>query len=110
MFENNLVEEWLDKKSSEIILKLDKEPLKSEEMMILVLKAQSNHFLHLDTDLRNDMKELREDMGQRFEQVDKRFERVYNFMKWQAGFALTFLVAIFGALGGIYIQLLHIKF
>ena len=124
MSENNLFEEWLDKKSSEIILKLDKEPLKSEEMMILVLKAQSNHFLHLDTDLRNDMKELREDMGQRFEQVekrfeqvdkrfeqvDKRFERVYNFMKWQAGFALTFLVAIFGALGGIYIQLLHIKF
>ncbi|MFA5878671.1 MAG: hypothetical protein WC860_00685 [Candidatus Margulisiibacteriota bacterium] len=115
MFDNNLFEEWLDRKSSEIILKLEKEPLKSEEMMILVLKAQSNHFMHLDTDLRNDMIGLREDMkaqfeqvDKRFEQVDKRFERVYSFMKWQAGFAMTFLIAIFGALGGIYIQLAHL--
>ena len=144
MFENNIFEEWLDKKSKEIILKLDQATLKPEEMMILVLKAQSNHFLHLDTDLRNDMialredinkqdtnlrndmlalredmnndmRTLREDMNNRFEQVDKRFEhvdkrfeRIYTFMKWQAGFALTFVVAIFGALGGIYLQLLNL--
>jgi hypothetical protein len=65
--------------------------------------------MHLDTDLRNDMIGLREDMKAQFEQVNKRFERVYSFMKWQAGFAMTFLIAIFGALGSIYIQLLHLQ-
>jgi hypothetical protein len=76
----------------------DGKALSSEEMMVLVLKAQTNHFEHLDidlkedmknlredltndmknlrTDLTNDMKNLREDMDKRFEQVDKRFEQV----------------------------------
>jgi uncharacterized protein YhaN len=45
-------------------------------MMILMLKAQTNHFAHLDIDLRSEMKALREDMDKRFEQVDKRFEQV----------------------------------
>ena len=39
-------------------------------------KAQANHFVHLDSDLRGEMKTLREDMNQRFEVVDKRFEAV----------------------------------
>jgi len=47
-----------------------------EQMMILMLKAQTNHFAHLDVDLRNEMKLLREDMDKRFEQVDKRFEQI----------------------------------
>lgn len=56
-------------------------------MILLVLKAQTNHFEHLDKDLRTEMsalnKELREemillrqDMDKRFEQVDRRFEQV----------------------------------
>ena len=66
---------------------MDKEKLSSEEMMVLVLKAQANHFAHLDQDLRSEMQALRqdtmreiallrEDMNRRFEQVDKRFEQV----------------------------------
>jgi predicted DsbA family dithiol-disulfide isomerase len=87
MFENDVFDTWLDNKSKEIILKLDKEKLSSEEMIILMLKAQTNHFAHLDIDLRNEMAELnrdlrqemidlRKDMDKRFEQVDKRFEQV----------------------------------
>ncbi|MBC8525322.1 MAG: hypothetical protein H8D22_00390, partial [Candidatus Cloacimonetes bacterium] len=75
MFKDDIFDKWLDTKSKQIILKLDKEKLSSEEMMVLVLKAQSNHFQHLDEDLRKDMQQLREDMNQRFEQVDKRFDR-----------------------------------
>jgi ElaB/YqjD/DUF883 family membrane-anchored ribosome-binding protein len=74
------------------------EGIAPEQMMILMLKAQTNHFAHLDVDLRSDMqnldsrlssemqkmnerlsgemRELREDMDKRFEQVDKRFEQV----------------------------------
>ena len=98
MFEHDVFDTWLDNKSKEIILKLDKEKLSSDEMIILMLKAQTNHFAHLDQDLRTDMQELnlklsndmhamnerlsnemlalRQDMDKRFEQVDKRFEQV----------------------------------
>ena len=70
--------------------------------MILMLKAQTNHFAHLDIDLRNEMITLRQDMGKRFEQmqqetakrfeqVDRRFEqltsRLDHFMIWS--FATT---------------------
>ena len=120
MFENDIFENWLDEKSKEIVSKLgNKESLSSEEMIVLVLKAQTNHFHHLDSDLRTDMvalrtdfqqdiKELRMDMMRRFEQVDKRFEQVdkrfeqvdkrfersYAFMKWQTGIGIVFASGI----------------
>jgi hypothetical protein len=82
MFENNIFENWLDKQSQECIEKIGKgQALKSEEMIILVLKAQSNHFTHLDTDLRKEMLNLRLDMN-------KKFDKVYNIMMW--GFGLVF--------------------
>jgi gas vesicle protein len=88
------------------------EGISPEQMMILMLKAQTNHFAHLDVELREDMKSmnerlstemktLREDMDKRFEQVDKRFEqvdkrfeqltsRIDRFMIWS--FAVTISV------------------
>ncbi len=38
MFENDVFDVWLDNKSKEIIVKLDKEKLSTEEMMILMLE------------------------------------------------------------------------
>jgi hypothetical protein len=87
MFDDKLFEDWLDKKTKAIFSKLGGEPISSDEMILLVLKAQINHFEHLDKDLRTEMaslnKELREemillrrDMDKRFEQVDRRFEQV----------------------------------
>lgn len=77
MFNDNIFDEWLDNKAKEIIIAMGEgKPLSSEEMMVLVLKAQTNHFNHLDVELREDMKNLREDMDKRFEQMDKRFEQV----------------------------------
>jgi len=86
-------------------------------MMVLVLKAQTNHFAHLDIELREEIQGLREDMdkrfdlmreemSKRFEQVDRRFEqaekrfealtiRIDRFMIWS--FATTLSV------GGIVI-------
>ena len=99
MFDDDLFDAWLDKKSKDIFVKLgdDKTP-SGEEMIILVLKAQTNHFAHLDRDLREEMLELRKDMDRRFEQVDRRFEqvdkrfealatRIDRFMMWS--FATT---------------------
>nr|VFJ48359.1 MAG: hypothetical protein BECKDK2373C_GA0170839_102134 [Candidatus Kentron sp. DK] len=90
MFDNDIFEKWLDTKSQEIVEKMGQgAQLRTEEMMILVLKAQSNHFHHLDQDLRNEMitlrgdfqheiRTLREDMNRRFESADKRFEDMNN--------------------------------
>ena len=94
MFDDDVFEKWLDSKSGEIVEKMGQgEPLRTEEMMVLVLKAQANHFHHLDKDLRNEMKTLREDMNQRFESVDKRFEqlirRIDRFMFWSMGITVA---------------------
>ena len=94
MFDNDVFEKWLDSQSGEIVEKMGRgEPLRTEEMMVLVLKAQANHFHHLDKDLRNEMKTLREDMNQRFEIVDKRFEqlirRIDRFMFWSMGITVA---------------------
>jgi hypothetical protein len=112
MFDDQLFEDWLDKKTKAIFLKLGDEAISSDEMILLVLKVQTNHFEHLDKDLRTEMSALnkewreemillRQDMDKRFEQVDRRFEevdkrfevltsRIDHFMVWS--FATTFTV------------------
>lgn len=77
MFDNTLFENWLDEQATRTMQKVTQgEALSSNEMMILVLKAQTNHIAHLEQDLRGEMVALRQDMDKRFEQVDKRFEQV----------------------------------
>jgi ABC-type thiamine transport system ATPase subunit len=105
MFDDKLFDEWLDSQSKQIFTRLAAgESLRPEEMIILVLKAQTNHFAHLDQDLRQEMMQLRIDMDKRFEQVDKRFEqvdkrfdeivrRMDRFMFWSLG--ITVAAAVF---------------
>ena len=99
MFDDKFFDDWLDGQAQKVMEKgASGEGIAPEQMMILMLKAQTNHFAHLDVDLRSDMqnldarlssemlkmnerlssemRELREDMDKRFEQVDKRFEQV----------------------------------
>nr|VFK01057.1 MAG: hypothetical protein BECKH772A_GA0070896_102123 [Candidatus Kentron sp. H]VFK01081.1 MAG: hypothetical protein BECKH772B_GA0070898_102173 [Candidatus Kentron sp. H]VFK04896.1 MAG: hypothetical protein BECKH772C_GA0070978_102183 [Candidatus Kentron sp. H] len=59
MFDNDIFEKWLDSQSELIVDKMGRgEQLRGEEMIVLVLKAQSNHFQHLDRDLRGEMNHL----------------------------------------------------
>ena len=114
MFDDKFFDDWLDNQAQKVMEKVaGGEGIAPEQMMILMLKAQTNHFAHLDVELREDvqsldirlssqmekmnerlsseMRELREDMDKRFEQVDKRFEqltsRIDHFMMWS--FATT---------------------
>ena len=110
MFDDQLFEDWLDKKTKAIFLKLGDEAISSDEMILLVLKAQTNHFEHLDKDLRTEMSALNKECGRRIllrqnmdkrleqidrriEQVDKRFEvltsRIDHFMIWSFATTLT---------------------
>ncbi len=87
VFDNQLFDSWLTKKSDEILSKVDREKISTEEMLILILKAQTNHFHHMDVEFRDE-----------FNLVNKNFERIWNFQKWQAGT----LIALFA---GIYLKL-----
>jgi flagellar capping protein FliD len=77
MFQDDIFDEWLDSESKSVLKKFKtNEPLTVEDKMILTLKAQTNHFAHLDVELRKDIKDLDSKTDKRFEQVDKRFEQV----------------------------------
>ena len=66
MFDDGMFEDWPNKKAAEVFEKVGRgRSIRSDEIMILVLKAQANRFIHLDTD-------LRKDMNKRFEAGDKR--------------------------------------
>ena len=116
MFDDKFFDEWLDAQAQQVMEQVaGGQSISSDQMMILMLKAQTNHFAHLDVDLRSEMRALREDMDKRFEQmqvetakrfelVDKRFEqmqietakrfdqltsRMDHFMIWSFATTLT---------------------
>ena len=71
MFDDEVFREWLDQRATKAFTKLGtNEPITSEEMMTLALKARNKHFTHHD--LSSEMEALREDMGKRLEAVNKR--------------------------------------
>jgi predicted transcriptional regulator len=88
MFDNDFFDQWLDEEAQRVQRKVKAgEGLTSDDKIVLILKGQTNHFYHLDIELREEMQAqradfqkglnaLREDMDKRFEQVDKRFEQV----------------------------------
>ena len=77
MFDDKFFDDWLDSQAQKVMEQVASgQGISSDQMMILMLKVQTNHFAHLDIDLRSEMRALREDMDKRFEQVDKRFEQM----------------------------------
>ena len=89
MFENQLFDHWLQQKSQEILSKIDKEKVTTEDMLILTLKAQTNHFHHMDVEFREEFKKI----DQRFETIDKKFDRLYTALMWGFGLLLTSAIA-----------------
>ena len=76
-FENKILEAWLDDQTQLVMKKVTSgEGLEPTDMMVLVLKIQTNHVAHMEQDLRQEMVDLRQDMNKRFEQVDKRLDQV----------------------------------
>lgn len=56
MFDNSLFESWLDQAATTAMERVTKnEELEPNDMMILVLKAQTNHIAHLNKDLKEEM-------------------------------------------------------
>ncbi len=85
VFGNEFFDQWLNQKSNEILAKVEREKISNEDMLILSLKAQVNHFHHMDIEFREEFKKI----DRRFEQVDKRFERQATYHMWAFGLILT---------------------
>lgn len=120
VFDNLVFDSWLTKKSEEILYKVDREKITTEEMLILILKAQTNHFHHMDVEFREEFRKIHtridrleiamderfgqsqtktdDRLGQFQTKIDDRFEKMWNFQKWQAGL-------IFAMFGGLYLKL-----
>lgn len=102
VFDNLVFDSWLTKKSDDILSKVDREKISTEEMLVLILKAQTNHFHHMDVEFRQEFKRIDERfialenrMDQKF---DNKFDKMWNFLKWQGGI----LLALFA---GLYLKL-----
>ena len=125
MFDNIDFEKWLDLNAQTAMEKVTSgKGLDTQDIILLTLKAQTNHIAHLDQDLKGEMKALRVDMDKRFEQVDKRFEamnekmdrrfesinekmdrrfeamnqKMDSFMKWSLGTLFAFSGLIIGVI------------
>ncbi|MBP9674088.1 MAG: hypothetical protein KBD63_03260 [Bacteriovoracaceae bacterium] len=107
MFNNVFFENWLDEKCHGIMTKLNLEQqISSDEMIILILKAQSNHFSHMDDEFRQEFVNVRKEFREEFvnvrkefreefvnvrkeikilrEDMDKRFDRIERHFYWLA--------------------------
>ncbi|MGH8556577.1 MAG: hypothetical protein ACRESZ_03765 [Methylococcales bacterium] len=77
MSDDNFFENWLDTQAQKVMEQVgNNQAISSEQITIVILKAQTNHFHHLDVELKGAIQSLRVDMDSRFEQVDKRFEQM----------------------------------
>ncbi|MGZ3787693.1 MAG: hypothetical protein ACXVLQ_04180 [Bacteriovorax sp.] len=98
MFENQLFDHWLNQKSQEILAKMDKEKVTTEDMLILTLKAQTNHFQHMDVEFRDEFKIIKknfEHVDKQFELVDKKFDRLYTALMWGFGLMITMTFGLY---------------
>lgn len=93
VFENQLFDHWLSKKSQDILSKMDKEQVTTEDMLILTLKAQTNHFHHMDVEFRDEFKKIDHRFDQMESKFDRKLERMYTTMMWGFGILIT---SIFG--------------
>ena len=98
MFDDKFFDDWLDSQAQKVMEKVASgEGIAPEQMMILMLKAQTNHFAHLDVDLRNEMVLLREDMDKRFEQMQVETAKRFRQWWWAGDNGKTCLAIRYGA-------------
>jgi hypothetical protein len=63
VFNNEIFDSWLNKKADEILSKVNREMITTEEMIVLILKAQTNHFSHMDHDLKLAIQKAHDEIG-----------------------------------------------
>lgn len=94
VFGNEFFDQWLNQKSNEILAKVEKEKISNEDMLILSLKAQVNHFHHMDIEFRDEFKKIDQRFDEADKKVEKKFERLYSILTWGFGLFVTSQIAL----------------
>ena len=109
VFNNDFFELWLGKETDRILNKIDKETITSDEMILLILKAQTNHFSHMDDDIKGGLSQLDqkiedlshktdqrfEKIDQRFEKIEQRFDSMRTEIRWGFGMCMGMFASLF---------------
>ena len=81
MFDDKFFEQWLDSQAQKIMeLVGSGQSISPEQMMVLVLKAQTNHFMHLDIELREDIQALDKRLSQEMQSMNERLSQEMQSM------------------------------
>ena len=102
MFDDEVFQEWLDRRATEAFAKLGGDELiTNEEMMSLALKARSRQLLLLEHDLRSEIKKLRQESENHSKANEKHFEEMHKYIDLRAASVLKFVgigMAVLGVL------------
>ena len=82
VFDDELFDEWLDKSGHAVLKKISGgEPIRTEEMIILVLRSQARTSRRLENEFRREIKDMRKDMAQSFAEVREDTNRHSGVMR-----------------------------
>ena len=80
-FDDNFFDQWLDRSGHAVFEKISSgEAVRTEEMMILVLRSQAGTSRRLEGEFRREMKVLREEIQELRRDMDKRFAEMREDM------------------------------
>jgi hypothetical protein len=85
VFKNEFFDSWMSRKSEEISSKIGRETITTEEMIILLLNQQTNHFDHIEQEIKK---------------IDHRYENQTKVLMWSAGFIAMGFSGIYAKLFG----------
>lgn len=113
MFNNQIFDSWLNHKADEILSKVNRETITTEEMIVLILKAQTNHFYHMDQETKEDMTnlrsemyqlkiemkefktEMRQEMAEFKTEMKEEFKKVDTKFMWSTGITVTMFLGLY---------------
>lgn len=113
VFNNQIFDSWLNHKADEILSKVNRETITTEEMIVLILKAQTNHFYHMDQETKEDMTnlrsemhqlkiemkefktEMRQDMAEFKTEMKEEFKKVDTKFMWSTGITVTMFLGLY---------------
>ena len=86
MFDDKFFEQWLDSQAQKVMeLVANGQSISPEQMMVLVLKAQTNHFAHLDIELREDIQALDKRLSGEMQSMNERLGKEMQSMNERLG-------------------------
>jgi len=109
MLQNQVFQNWLNNKTNHILSKADREIISTEEMIILTLQAQSDHFKFMEKEFRDEFKKIDrrfeavdkkfdqfdQKIDYRFKQVDEKFKNLQTILMWGFGLVISSLLINF---------------